>query len=89
VIAAYASPEAEPKLPFWPLLFQNAVIRLLGSDDFPPAAKQQAAEDIATCLEAGALGVEIGARFPLEQIAAAHLAVERAAQPGRVVLLVD
>jgi NADPH:quinone reductase-like Zn-dependent oxidoreductase len=56
VIAAYASPEAEPKLPFWPLLFQNAVIRLLGSDDFPPAAKQQAAEDIVTCLEAGPWG---------------------------------
>src|SRR3954468_15255532 len=43
VLAAYASREGRPELPFWPLLFANVTLRLLGSDDFPPAAKQQAA----------------------------------------------
>jgi NADPH2:quinone reductase len=35
VLAAYASPKDRPELPFWPLLFANVTIRLLGSDDFP------------------------------------------------------
>ena len=29
--------------PFWPMLFDNVTIRLLGSDDFPAEAKRQAA----------------------------------------------
>ena len=34
--AAYASDaEPEPRLPFWPLLFKNVTIRLVGSDDLP------------------------------------------------------
>jgi hypothetical protein len=32
-------------LGFWPMVFANLTIRLLGSDDFPQAAKRQAAED--------------------------------------------
>jgi NADPH2:quinone reductase len=87
VLAAYSSPDPEPRLPFWPLLFQNVTIRLLGSDDFPEPAKRQAAEDIVTCLEEGRLNVEIGARLPLEEIAAAHRAVERPSGRGRVVVL--
>jgi NADPH:quinone reductase len=35
VLAAYASPKDRPELPFWPMLFANVTIRLLGSDDFP------------------------------------------------------
>ena len=35
-IAAYSSDaDAEPRLPFWELLFKNVVIRLVGSDDLP------------------------------------------------------
>ncbi len=86
VLAVYASPDAEPKLPLWPLLFNNVTIRLLGSDDFPEAAKQQAVTDITSCLEASALRAEIAQRFPLADIAAAHLAVERPQGPGRVLL---
>jgi NADPH2:quinone reductase len=89
VIAVYASPDPEPRLPFWPLLFQNATLRLLGSDDFPATAKQQAANDIVTCLESGRLKVEIGKRFGLREIAAAHRAVERPSTSGRVVVLIE
>ncbi|WP_394826467.1 NADPH:quinone reductase [Pendulispora albinea] len=82
-IAAYATLQPEPALPFWPLLFKDVTIRLLGSDDFPPAAKLDAARDITAA--ASALVYPIAARFPLESIAEAHLAVERGAR-GRVVL---
>jgi NADPH2:quinone reductase len=86
VIAAYASAELEPTLPFWPLLFSNVTIELLGSDDFPAGAKRQAAHDIVDCLRAGGLRFDIGARFPLERIADAHEAVARRAAGGRVLL---
>ena len=46
VIAAYATRDPRPSFDFWPMLFANLTIRLLGSDDFPPAAKQQAAADL-------------------------------------------
>jgi NADPH:quinone reductase len=85
VIAAYAS-EAEPRLPFWPLLFQNATLRLLGSDDFPQGAKQKGAVELGQCFEDGGLPLELGPRFPLGQIAGAHRAVERPAAPGRVIV---
>ncbi|MDX6692393.1 MAG: NADPH:quinone reductase [Solirubrobacteraceae bacterium] len=85
-IAAYASPGDETALPFWPLLFVNATIRLLGSDDFPAEAKARAAADIVTCLKDGRLRPEVGARFALDDIAAAHEAVRRRATPGRVVV---
>jgi NADPH:quinone reductase-like Zn-dependent oxidoreductase len=55
-IAAYSSDaEAEPRLPFWELLFKNVTIRLVGSDDLPEEAERRAVKDTATCLEAGAL----------------------------------
>lgn len=36
---AYSSPADRPALPFWPLLFSNVSLRLLGSDDFRTEAK--------------------------------------------------
>jgi NADPH:quinone reductase len=35
VIAAFATRRDRPDFPFWPMLFDNITIRLLGSDDFP------------------------------------------------------
>lgn len=53
-IAAYSSDaEAEPRLPFWPLLFKNVTIRLVGSDDLPEEAERRAVEDIGVALAAG------------------------------------
>jgi NADPH2:quinone reductase len=89
VIATYSTPEPEPVLPYWPLAFQNVVVRLLGSDDFPREAKRRAADDLVACLEAAALRMEIREVFPLDRIADAHRAVEKPTASGRVILRVD
>lgn len=86
VIAAYGSADPEPRLPFWPLLFENVTIRLLGSDDFPGWAKRQAATDMVSALRAGRLRPEIAESFQLEDIAAAHEAVEHPTARGRVLV---
>jgi NADPH2:quinone reductase len=88
VLAAYASRNDRPELPFWPLVFANVTLRLLGSDDFPPAAKQQAAADLTTAARDGALSVPIGEPLPLDQIAAAHDRVD-AGGSGRVLLAIS
>ena len=88
VIAAYATRDDRPDLPFWPLLFNNVTIRLLGSDDFPTAAKQQAAADLTTAARDGALPVTIGKPLPLERTADAHDQVD-AGTRERILLTVD
>jgi NADPH2:quinone reductase len=72
VIAAYATRRDRPDFPFWPMLFANVTIRLLGSDDFPHAAKRQAAVDLTTAAREGALSIPIGDALPLDHIAEAH-----------------
>jgi NADPH2:quinone reductase len=72
VIAAYASRRDRPDFPFWPMLFENIVIRLLGSDDFPASSKQQAAADLTDAARDGALSLAIGTPLPLDKIAEAH-----------------
>jgi NADPH2:quinone reductase len=89
VIATYSTPDVAPVLPYWPLAFQNVVVRLLGSDDFPREAKRQAADDLVACLEAAALRMEIRQIFPLNRIADAHRLVENPTGPGRVILRID
>jgi NADPH2:quinone reductase len=85
VIAAYATRAERPGLPFWPLLFGNATLRLLGSDDFPPEAKQHAATDLTSAARDGALRIPIAEPLPLDRIAAAHDRVD-AGSSGRVLL---
>ena len=72
VIAAYATRDARPTFPFWPMLFANLTIRLLGSDDFPLEAKRQAAEDLTAAAREGALSIPIADPLPLDRIAEAH-----------------
>ena len=72
VIAAYATRDGRPRFPFWPMLFDNLTIRLLGSDDFPPKAKRQAAVDLTAAARDGALSIPIADPLPLDRIADAH-----------------
>jgi NADPH:quinone reductase len=86
IIAAYSSPAPRPSLPFWPLLFSNVSLRLLGSDDFPREAKQLAARELTAAAAAGQLHVTVAPPYPLDSIAAAHQAVEAGSRDGRVVV---
>ncbi len=85
-IAAYATGNPEPSIPFWPLVFKNVRLFFLGSDDFPAEAKAAAARGLNEALAAGWPGFEIEARFPLESIAEAHAAIEERRVAGRVVV---
>jgi NADPH2:quinone reductase len=87
VIAAYATRDERPDFPFWPMLFDNVVIRLLGSDDFPTAAKEQAVADLTTAARDGALSIAIGEPLSLDEIADAHDRVDSGAR-DRVVIAV-
>jgi len=85
VIAAYATHRDRPDFPFWPMLFSNVTIRLLGSDDFPVEAKRLAAADLTTAARDEALSIAIGTPLPLEDIADAHDRVD-AGSRDRVLL---
>lgn len=86
-IAAYASGTARPTLPFWQLLFKNARILLLGSDDFLKTNKLLAAQETNAMLAASWPGIRIDRCFELDNIAAAHVYAESRPR-GRVVLSV-
>jgi NADPH:quinone reductase len=87
VIAAYATRRDRPEFPFWPMLFANLTIRLYGSDDFPRAAKRQAAVDITTAAREGALSIATDDPVPLDHIAEAHDRVD-AGTRDRVLLAI-
>ena len=76
IIAAYSSRRDRPAIPFWPMLFANATVRLIGSDDFPPTAKRDAANDLTTAAERG------GAH-DRDQRAAAARTYRRSSRPSR------
>jgi NADPH2:quinone reductase len=86
-IAAYATGHARPAMPFWNLLFKNARLLLLGSDDFPIVQKLAAAGEVNDMLAQGWRGVRIDRTFALASVAAAHEHAESRPR-GRVVLTV-
>jgi NADPH2:quinone reductase len=88
-LAAYATGDPAPVIPFWPLVFKNIRVFFLGSDDFPAEAKAEAAEGLNAALTAGWPGFEIGRRFPLSAIAAAHEHIEGRRGSARVVVMMS
>ena len=68
------------------LLFKNAKIRLVGSDELPEEVERRAIADTSACLDAGLLRPRVARRFPLERIDEAHGAVDDGRAGGRVVL---
>ena len=87
VICSYYSSADRPSLPYWKLGFADTTLRLLGSDDFPPAVKAQSAQELTAALLDGSLRSVIAERVPLSEIARAHELVERG-EAGRVVVMV-
>lgn len=86
VIAAYGTRAEFPTFPFWPMLFDNITMRLLGSDDFPAEAKQVAAQDLTAGAAGGHLAIAMNDPYELESIAEAHGQVMRANTRGRTLL---
>jgi len=87
-IATYATNVPRPEIPVWQLVFVNARIFFVGSDDVPADAKAEATRDINQALEAGWQGLDIAEIVPLAQIARAHELVEHPLKPGRVIVAV-
>jgi len=90
VIATYASSSVmEPKLPFYPMMFQGVTLRLVLVYILPEAARRQSIQDINQALAQGALVHGIAETYPLEKIAEAHKAVESGAAIGNVVVTIS
>ena len=88
LIATYTTNAPMREIPVWQLVFMNAKLFFVGSDDVPTEAKIEAASDINNALAAGWKGLDIAEIVPLGQIARAHELVERPTKPGRVILAV-
>ena len=87
-IATYATNTPTPETPVWQLVFVNARLYFIGSDDVPAEAKIEATRDINKALEAGWKGLDIAEIVPLDQIARAHELVEHPLKPGRVIIAI-
>lgn len=82
-IATYATNVPMPQTPVWQLVFVNAKLFFVGSDDVPSEAKIEATHDINEALEAGWQGLDIAEIVPLDQVARAHELVEHPVKAGR------
>src|SRR6516165_10128134 len=71
-IATYATNVPTPEVSVWPLVFLNARLFFIGSDDVSTEAKRDAARAINEALQSGWQGLDIAQRFPLDDIAKAH-----------------
>ncbi|MXX69014.1 MAG: NADPH:quinone reductase [Gemmatimonadales bacterium] len=77
VISAYASEgEPQPAVPFYTLLYKNLTVRFELVFLMPEEAKQKAVEDLTKWLTEGEMRHTVAERFALENIVAAHEAVE-------------
>jgi len=88
-VATYATNTPMPETPVWQLVFVNARLFFVGSDDVPAEAKIEATRDINKALEARWQGLDIAEIVPLDQIAHAHELVEHPSKPGRVIVSIS
>ncbi|HSY86243.1 MAG TPA: NADPH:quinone reductase [Verrucomicrobiae bacterium] len=89
-IAAYASTAAPtPAIPFYPLMFKAATIRLVLVYILTKEERAQTIADLTRAMEQGTLRHAVAESFPLEKIAAAHEAVESGKVMGNVVIEIE
>jgi NADPH2:quinone reductase len=87
VIAAYASMSVPaPQLPYYPLMMRGIGVELVFVYLMPAAARARALADIGEMLAEGALRPAVGARYPLDAVAAAHEAQESGRVVGNIVI---
>lgn len=86
VISSYASDSnATPEVPFYELVYKCITVHHVVVFLMPEYARKKAVSNIADWLNAGKLTHHLGPRFPLEETARAHEAVEGGAF-GKVVI---
>jgi NADPH2:quinone reductase len=87
VIAAYAS-DADPRpvLNFPAFLQKDATLRMLIIYEAPQSARDTAARVINTLIEEGTLKHQVASRYTLDEIAAAHDAMESGKEIGKVLI---
>jgi len=86
-IAAYGSArDLRPALPFYPLMFKAVNLEFVLVYILDEERRQRAIDCVNAELAAGRLDVPVQARFPLEDCAAAHEAVEAGGRAGAVVV---
>jgi len=87
VITSYSSMRVpQPQYPYYTLHALNPVIRPVLVYSMPDAAKAQAIADIARWVAEAKPLFTIAERYPLDRIVDAHLAVERGAKIGHVIV---
>jgi NADPH:quinone reductase len=85
-IVCYAAEATDPALPVRACMNANVILRFVLLYGVPEDALARAAEDISAALAAGALTELPATKFPLEEVAAAHEAVEAGAV-GKVLVI--
>ncbi len=86
-ITTYSSTQSpEPKIPFYPMMFQNIAIRLILVYNMPESAKRQATTHITDYLENDRFIHRVAEIYPLEDIAKAHESIERGGSSGAVIV---
>jgi NADPH:quinone reductase len=86
-IVTYAAEAADPVLPVRACMTANVLLRFVLVYGVPPEAVDEALREISAALAAGTLTELPVTRFPLDEIAAAHDAVEGGAVVGKVVVV--
>lgn len=86
-IATYGSmADPSPALPFYPMMFNGTTLRMILIYLLQAGARQEVVQTLARAMDEGVLDHAIAARYPLEQTAEAHLAVESGTLVGNVVV---
>jgi NADPH:quinone reductase len=89
-VATYGSDaDPAPRLPFYSLMRRGITIRTVLVFTMPAAALASAVEEVSGLLASGRLTHAVGGTFPLDDVVAAHRAVEYGTHPGRVLLRID
>lgn len=87
VIATYSSMQvAEPKLPFFQMLYLDLNIRIVIVYAMPEPAKERAIEDISRALASNRLVHRVAHVLPLEEVARSHQLIEDGGFRGCVVV---
>jgi NADPH2:quinone reductase len=87
VISTYfSSPIDAPQFPFFPLMVNCIRVDFVLVYTMSQEAHLEAIRDTTACLEAGQYRTHVGARFPLEQLAAAHEAQDSGQVVGKILI---